>query len=100
VEGPGRHSDLEGALEQTDDGVHLPPNAEVAWHTNLTENRVRQGVLYRKIGGGCQPWKGAWILERLMSVHRTSRIRGVKFVEVMRDALRGKGYPAFGAPSG
>jgi hypothetical protein len=24
----------------------------------------------------------------------------VNFVEVVRDALRGKGYPAFGAPSG
>ena len=26
------------------------------------------------------------------------RIRGLNFVEVVRDALRGKGYPAFGAP--
>lgn len=71
----------------------------VAWHNNLAENHVRQGVLYRKISGGRRSWKGAWILERLMSVFRTCRIRGLKFVEVVPDAVRGKGYPAFGAPS-
>ena len=71
----------------------------VAWHNNLAENHVRQGVLYRKISGGRRSWRGAWVLERLMSVYRTCRIRGLKFVEVVRDALRGKGYPAFGAPS-
>ena len=71
----------------------------VAWHNNLAENHVRQGVLYRKISGGRRSWNGARILERLMSVYRTCRIRGLNFVEVVRDALRGKGYPAFGAPS-
>jgi transposase len=72
----------------------------VAWHNNLAENHVRQGVLYRKISRGRRSWTGAWVLERLMSVYRTCRVRGLNFVEVMRDALRGKGYPAFGAPSG
>ena len=71
----------------------------VAWHNNLAENHVRQDVLYRKISGGRRSWHGAEVLERLMSVYRTCRIRGLKFVEVVRDALRGKGYPAFGAPS-
>jgi hypothetical protein len=37
-------------------------------------------------------------LERLMTVSRTCRIRGLNFVEVVRDALRGKGNPGFGAP--
>ncbi len=71
----------------------------VAWHNNLAENHVRQGVLYRKISGGRRSWNGARILERLMSVYRTCRIRGLNLVEVVRDALRGKGFPAFGAPS-
>jgi transposase len=69
----------------------------VAWHNNLAENHVRQGVLYRKISGGRRTWSGAKILERLMSVYRECRVRGLNFVEVVRDALSGKGYPAFGA---
>jgi hypothetical protein len=72
----------------------------IAWHNNLAENRVRQGVLYRKTSGRRRSWSGARILERLMSVYRTCRSRGLNFVEVVRDALRGKGYLAFGAPSG
>lgn len=72
----------------------------VAWHNNLAENHVRQGVLYRKLSGGRRSWKGAWVLERLMSVYRTCRMRSVNFLEVIRDALQGRGYPAFGAPSG
>lgn len=62
----------------------------VAWHNNLAENHIRQGVLYRKIGGGRRSWTGAWVLERLMSVYRTCRIRGLNFVEVVCDALRGR----------
>jgi transposase len=73
---------------------------EVVWHNNLAENHVRQGVLYRKISGGRRSWRGAWVLERRMSIYRTCRIRGLKFVEVVRDALRGRGYPAFGAGAG
>ncbi len=72
----------------------------VAWHNNLAENHVRQGVLYRKISGGRRSWEGAWVLERLMSIYRTCRMRRVNFLTVTRDALQGKGYPAFGAPSG
>lgn len=60
---------------------------------------MRQGVLYRKISEGWGSFRGAWILERLASIRRTCRIRGVNFVEVMRDALRGEGYPAIGASS-
>ena len=60
---------------------------------------MRQGVPYRKLSDGRRSWNGARILERLMSIYRTCRVRGEKFVEVARDAPRGKGYPAFGAPS-
>jgi transposase len=71
----------------------------VPWQNNRAENHVRQGVLYRKISGGRRSWRGAWVLERLMTAYRTCRTRGFNFVEVVRDALQGKGYPAFGAPS-
>ena len=71
----------------------------VPWQNNLAENHVRQGVLYHKISRGRRSWHGAWVLERLMSIYRTCRIRERNFVEVARDALQGKGYPAFGAPS-
>ncbi len=72
----------------------------VPWQNNLAENHIRQGVLYRKISGGRRSWKGAWILERLMSVYRTCRMRSINFLKVIRDATQGRGYPAFGVPSG
>jgi hypothetical protein len=71
----------------------------VVWHNSLAEDHVRQGVLHRKVSGGRRSWRGAWVLERLMSIYRTCRIRGLNFVEIVRDALRGKGYPAFSAVS-
>ncbi len=57
----------------------------VAWHNNLAENHVRQGVLYRKLSGGRRSWHGAEVLERLMSVYRTCRIQSA---EVCRSSAR------------
>ncbi len=71
----------------------------VAWNNNDAETQIRQGVLYRKISGGRRSWAGAWALERLLSIYRTCRKRGLQFVDVLKDALSGWGYPAFGAPS-
>lgn len=71
----------------------------VAWHNNLAENHVRHGVPYRNVSDDRRSGRGARVLERLMSIDRTCRIRGINFLEVVRDALRGKGYPAFGARS-
>ncbi len=71
----------------------------VAWHNNEAETQIRQGVLYRKISGGRRSWSGAWALERLLSIYRTCRKRNVKFMQVLKDALSGSGYPEFGAPS-
>jgi transposase len=71
----------------------------VPWHNNEAETQVRQGVLFRKISGGRRSWMGAWVLERLLTVYRTCRKRGLEFLEVVGDALTGNGYPAFGAPS-
>ncbi len=71
----------------------------VPWHNNEAETQIRQGVLFRKISGGRRSWMGAWVLERLLTVYRTCRKRGVELLRVVADALTGKGYPAFGAPS-
>ncbi len=74
-------------------------NPGVSWNNNPAETEIRQGVLYRKISGGRRSWGGAWALERLMSIYRTCRKRGLQFVKVVGDALSGSGYPAFGPPS-
>lgn len=71
----------------------------VAWHNNLAENHIRQGVLFRKISGGRRLWDGAKVLERLLSMYRTCRMRGLNFVKVVTDATSGRGYPEFGLPS-
>ncbi len=67
----------------------------VPWHNNEAETQVRQGVLFRKISGGRRSWMGAWVLERLLTVYRTCRKRGIKFLDVVVGALQGKGYPGF-----
>jgi transposase len=72
----------------------------VPWHNNEAETQIRQGVLFRKISGGRRSWMGAWVLERLLTVYRTCRKRGLEFLDVVGSALRGTGYPGFGAPSG
>ena len=62
---------------------------------------VLENALEDHVGGKAPltPEEARKTLERLMTVYRTCRIRGLNFVEVVRDALRGKGYPGFGAPS-
>jgi hypothetical protein len=42
---------------------------------------------------------GAWVLERLLTVYRTCKKRGLDFLSVVNDALRGNGYTLFGASS-
>jgi transposase len=72
----------------------------VPWHNNEAESQVRQGVLFRKVSGGRRSWLGAWILERLLTVYRTCKKRELDFLGVVINALKGNGYPEFGAPSG
>lgn len=72
----------------------------VPWHNNDAETQIRQGVLFRKISGGRRSWTGAWVLERLLTVYRTCRKRGIEFLDVVGSALQGNGYPGFGAASG
>jgi transposase len=125
LEAPGREATRVLHVDAMDDRVHLrrvwrDPGAAriaselwkrraslstflvvpgVAWHNNEAETEIRQGVLYRKVGGGRRSWTGAWVLERLLTIYRTCRRRGSSFVTVLRDALSGSGYPEFGAPS-
>lgn len=72
----------------------------VPWHNNEAETKIRQGVLFRKIRGGRQSWMGAWVLERLLTVYRTCRKRGIEFLDVVESALQRIGYPGFGVASG
>ena len=71
----------------------------VACHCNLAENHGRQGELRRTLGDIRRSGCDAWVLERLRSIYRTLQIRGLNFFELVREALRGKGDPAFAAPS-
>ena len=72
----------------------------VPWHNNEAEAQIRQGVLFRKISGGRRSWMGAWVLERLLTVYRTCRKRGIEFLDVVGSALQGNGNPGFGVTSG
>jgi len=72
----------------------------VPWHNNPAESQIRQGVLFRKISGGRRSWLGAEILERLLSVYRTCKKRGLEFLQVVNDALKGQSYSALRATSG
>ena len=74
--------------------------AGVPWHNNEAETQIRQGVLFRKISGGRRSWMGAWVLERLLTVYRTCRKRGIEFLDVVGSALQGNGFPGFGVTSG
>ncbi len=69
----------------------------VPWNNNGAENAIRQGVLIRKVSGGRRAWVGARVLERLLTVYRTSRKRGRSFREIVLNALMGPGSPL---PSG
>ncbi len=97
----GIRSDIEGAVREADNGVHVPPQGRVrlAQHNNLTESYVRQGVLGGKNRSERRSWNEPATLERAVPVHRTCQIRGLKLVDVYLYALRVKDYPAFGAPS-
>lgn len=65
----------------------------VPWNNNGAENAIRQGVLIRKISGGRRTWSGARVLERLLTVYRTSRKRGQSFREMVITALMGSNPP-------
>jgi transposase len=55
----------------------------VSWNSNGAEKEVRAFVVHRKMAGGRRTWRGAWVLDRIMTVFRTCRKRGVKFLDVL-----------------
>ncbi len=69
----------------------------VPYHNSAAENAIRQGVLIRKVSGGRRTRAGTHILERLLTVYRTCRKRGVSFRDLLPMMLTGAGPPL---PSG
>lgn len=65
----------------------------VPYHNNGAENAIRQGVLIRKVSGGRRTWAGARVLERLLTVYRTCRKRGMSFRDRLLTTLMGPGPP-------
>lgn len=61
--------------------------ANVPWHNNDAERAIRQGVLHRKISGGRRTWRGAEILEVLLSISETAKKRGIRFLEWAKKSL-------------
>lgn len=55
---------------------------------NRAERAVRFGVLWRKRSLSIQSEKGCRWVERLLTVRETSRLQGVPFYAVLRDAVR------------
>ena len=57
----------------------------VSWHNNDAERAIRKGVLHRKISGGRRTWTGAEIFEVILSIYETSKIRGKRFMEMLKE---------------
>jgi len=57
----------------------------VPWHNNDAERAMRKGVLHRKISGGRRTWSGAGVFEVLLSIYETSKIRGERFMEMLKE---------------
>lgn len=57
----------------------------VSWHNNDAERAIRKGVLHRKISGGRRTWTGAEVFEVILSIYETSKIRGKRFMEMLKE---------------
>jgi transposase len=71
----------------------------VSWNSNEAEREVRVAVIHRKISGGRRTARGAWVLERLLTVWRTCAKRQLRFWETVSDRLGGLPRPGLGPPS-
>ena len=60
----------------------------VSWNSNEAEREVRVAVVHRKVSGGRRTTRGAWVLERLLTVWRTCTKRKRRFWEVVAEKLR------------
>jgi transposase len=72
----------------------------VSWNSNGAEREVRVAVVHRKISGGRRTKRGAWVLERLLTVWRTCTKRGQRFWELVAEKLGTPAQPGPGLPSG
>lgn len=71
----------------------------VSWNSNEVEREVRVAVVHRKISGGRRTARGAWVLERLLTVWRTCAKRERRFWKVVADRLGALPQAGAGAPS-
>jgi transposase len=71
----------------------------VSWNSNEAEREVRVAVIHRKVSGGRRTARGAWVLERLLTVWRTCAKRQLRFWETVSDRLGGLPQPGPGPPS-
>jgi transposase len=71
----------------------------VSWNSNEAEREIRVAVVHRKISGGRRTARGAWVLERLLSVWRTCAKRQIRFWETVSDRLTAWPQPGLGPPS-
>jgi transposase len=69
------------------------------WNSNEAEREVRVAVIHRKISGGRRTARGAWVLERLLTVWRTSAKRQLRFWETVSDKLGSQPQRGLGPPS-
>lgn len=75
----------------------------VSWTSNGAEREVRSMVVHRKLSGGRRTWKGAEVLDRLMTVVRTCRKRRVRYWDVLTgtaDLLHAGVGPPSARPQG
>jgi transposase len=71
----------------------------VPWNSNEAEREVRVAVIHRKISGGRRTARGAWVLERLLTVWRTCAKRRLRFWETVSEKLEGQPQRGLGPPS-
>ena len=58
-----------------------------SWNSNEAEREVRIAVAHRKVSGGRRTKRGAWVLERLLTVWRANAKRQLRFWEAISDKL-------------
>ncbi len=71
----------------------------VSWNSNEAEREVRVAVIHRKVSGGRRTARGAWVLERLLTVWRTCAKRQLQFWGIVSDKLGGLPHTGPGPPS-
>ncbi len=71
----------------------------VSWNSNEAEREVRVAVVHRKISGGRRTARGAWVLERLLTVWRTCAKRERRFWELVSNRLGALPQAGPGSPS-